>query len=321
MQHFFPLILLAPAALCAALAGTAAPGIEGLFDDQPGMSRSQSYQVYKAYDRLDGPNCVMLRLQPVHIHFEPAPEKNGRPTKHSHLTITARIVETLKGKPLAQPYIRYTIPHEGNNYQGPLGDVGPEVEERLMSTSTKALAAAKGGGDTLDMGFFDWSECPPAKHWNWAIDQAFRICPELRESTPASEQELAAAQQLLSQYPTFVRADIKVTNITLDEQAGEAVVRYHAELRPLLLSGVAKGSTPHERTLAYERRFPLTEAWRARHAAAEKTATASRAILALETDAEGKARVIEAWDAENDEALLRALNEITITTAYRASWK
>ncbi len=259
--------------------------------------------LYEAYRCLTGHQSHVLHVQPLARMVEqPLPVLEGQPRRfrngYALIHYRARVVRALKGQKPEQSFISWAEQHEGPVLSAPDGqwvelpaDAEPMVVDMYNHGFSKPQQWAV-EGDTLKLGNIDAFATGCGDKWVKAYEQVIADYPEIRETTSATAEELAAAHALMEQAPCLVRADL------LSVEAKDGVWHYHAKLRDPLAGAVIKGILEDWRDLRYTR--PQAEA--------QPIPAGTPVLLVLDTSGESP-RVLQALDAVNEAPLFRAINQ------------
>ncbi len=290
---------------------------------EPGAGRELPLR--RAFGMLSGTRTV-LQVQPLTRSTLPPERCNGHGL-YSQSTTTGRVVRALKGEAPAQELITWSEGHEAR-LEETTEQLAADAEPIFLFISAEELARGRVSGNTLDLGGVDSYDTWQGRQWLSAFNRVLADFPELRNTTPATPAELAAAAKVMQQAEVLVRAEIFRYSVKLDEEAGTATVDYTASLRDPLKGGVIKGILRDWGNLRYRRSFPLTDEWRRIHAECEAGLRGGHShphvpvILALAEAPEGESgsnwanpqnrrshmKVQQAFDAMSDAAMLHALN-------------
>ncbi len=277
------------------------------------------YELHRVFGGLADPDMVLLEVQPLRATYRPA--KPGQ--LYSALRTTARLVRVVKGEPLPLAQVSWSIGIETDYARrtgGPdeLREYAADEPSAFLFVPKAQLAEAQAEGDTLNLGGIEPYYTLRGKDAAEQVARVLAIYPELADATPVPEADLVAARELIDKTPSLVRGDLRSLEARLDEAVGQVQVRYRGLLRDPLKGAGIKGPLPPERGIQYERSYPLTDEWRARFAGQSDPSRPLReffepqglpVILAL--DPEDSFRLLDAYDARDKAAMLRAINALS----------
>ncbi len=282
---------------------------EAAYLGEPGELNDR--MLYNAYNRLASPQATILQVQPLaRCVLQPAPQGTSKSKLYASVIHTARIVKAIKGNMPEQELVSWSSGREGSVP----GAVDGEWVQLPADTPPMVIDTWNGGlarpgtveGNTLKLGGVDPFAVRSGEQCLRCFEQVLADFPELKETTPATAEELAAARQLLEQAPCLVRATIVQRRVEVDEATATAQIHETARLRDPLKGAVILGALADWSDLHYTRRLPLSKELRA--AAGNSSCPRTPAILMLNTT-EGGRDVQQVIDAENDAAMFRALNQ------------
>ncbi len=274
---------------------------------EPGFT---PYVLNHAFRRLSSPRTTLLRVQPIsRVVVQPQNMPKGEQDSSS-VTTTARVVNAIKGRAPAQQTITWQVFNEGPT-DAPEGssEYPADAEPIFIDLGPGRFERAVAEGETLNFGEVDGDILNYGETWQAACDRVLADFPELAETTPATPDELAAARKVVEEAPILARATIRRCSVALDEEAGTATLTCDACLRDPLKGALIKGALRDWLNLRFSRSFPISEEWRRR--SASDTRLSLPAILVLREEG-GQRQVLQAFDGENDAALMRAINEIAL---------
>ncbi len=273
---------------------------------------SKRYVLGHAFHQLSHPGTVMLRVQPLSREVV-YPGHGGHHDDYGSLTTTARIVKAVKGEAPAFETITWEIPTEGPA-DAPEGhsEFPADAEPMFLDLSKGYFekARSKDGDKNIDLGMVDFDIVTRGEEWQAAFDRVLADFPELAETVPATDADLAAACKVLDKAPVVARATIWRYWVKLDEEAGTATVTYSARLRDPLKGALIKGVLRDWSNVQFSRTFPISDALRRRQAGFNCYLELP-AILVFD-EAEGKREVLQSFNGEDDPSIMRALNEAAL---------